>query len=108
MRDLNDIIDNNSKAGAADISVQKLAGKFVVATYAGISYLAHSAFDTLAAAQTREAELLANPGLVGERVILLEPTPPAAVLVPGVDTPPTLESLRRAARAEREEAGLAA
>lgn len=108
MRDLNDIIDNNSKAGAADISVQKLAGKFVVATYAGISYLAHSAFGSLAAAQARQAELLANPGLVGERVLLLLPTPPAAVLTPGVGTPPTLESLRRAARAEREAASTTA
>ena len=90
MNDLNQIIDNNSKAGAADISVQRQAGKFVVARYAGLSYLGHSVFSNQADADGYAATQADLP--ISERVVVLLPIPPAAYF-PSGDPEATLASL---------------
>jgi hypothetical protein len=94
MNDLNQIISNNDKAGAADIPKQRAAGKFVVARYTGISYLGHSVFATKAGADSFAIDA-AKGLLASERIVNLAPisTP---VHTPSGDAPATLASLAQA------------
>lgn len=94
MNDLNQIIDNNSKAGAADAQAQRNAGKFVVLHYAGLSYLGHSVFDTQDEAEDHASEK--GVGLPSsERLVIQPPFAPAAY-IPSGDAPATLASLAQA------------
>ena len=93
MNDLNQIVSNNSKAGAADAAAQRNNGKFVVTTYAGLSYLGHSVFDTNKEAEDHAAAIAVTLP-VGERVLIQPPLAPYTY-VPSGDAPATLASLDR-------------
>lgn len=73
MRDLNQIIQQNSEACAREIPRLISAGKFVVAEYAGLAYVNHERYDTAEAAQAGfdAACATANPD---ERFVLISPS----------------------------------
>ena len=101
MNDLNQIIRNNGKAGAFDVTAQITAGKFVAARYAGFSYLSHSVFDTQAEADSHAASVRQDLP-VSERIVVLHPiVSPAAGYTPSGDAPATLASLAQAAADKR-------
>jgi hypothetical protein len=91
MNHLNQIISNNSRAGAADAAAQRNNGKFVVSLYAGLSYLSHSAFDTSAEAEAYAADE-ASKLSASERVVIQPPLAPYTY-TPSGDAPATLASL---------------
>jgi len=105
MNDLNTIIRLNAEAQAAEIPKAHAAGKFVVARYAGLSYVGHSDFDTAAQAQA-EVDRLALENIPGHRTRVLEPTESASYTPTG-DTSPSLADLEQASankRADNEKA----
>jgi hypothetical protein len=94
MNDLNQIIRNNGKAGASDVTAQITAGKFVAARYAGVSYLSHSVFDSQAEADSHAASVRQDLP-VSERIVVLHPIANAGY-TPSGDAPATLASLAKA------------
>ena len=96
MNDLNQIIRNNETAGAGEAASARAAGKHVVSTYAGISYLTHRTFESREAAKAYSDEL-AKTLPAGERVVFQEPQAPAAHLP---SAPATLASLQAASDAK--------
>jgi len=46
MRDLNDIVENNTKATLDAIPAEQARGKYVVAKYTGVNFAGYDTFDT--------------------------------------------------------------
>jgi hypothetical protein len=77
MNDLHSINSNNAAAVQRAIPSLLAQGKWVVAEYAGLTYVDCRSFDTAGQASTHLEEMNAQ-GIPGARYVLLEPT-----VVPG-------------------------
>lgn len=71
MQDLNVISKINAEAAQRDIPVQQAAGKYVVAEYSGLHYVAHHVFDTEVDANAKAIEI---GNKVGQRASVYNPT----------------------------------
>lgn len=66
MRDLNDIIDGNTKATQAAIPRERAAGHWVCEKYTGVNFLGYSKHDTEEEATAAAAEHRKTPGFTAK------------------------------------------
>lgn len=62
MRDLNDIVENNTKATIDAIPAEQARGKYVVAKYTGVNFMGYTTHDALHLAEDAKLEHESTPG----------------------------------------------